>query len=40
MHIKKGFLGGQPDILILNYHQVYKGFAIELKTPPNKGVLS
>ena len=37
---KKGFLGGQPDILILNYHQVYKGFAIELKTPTNKGVLS
>ena len=36
----KGYKGGQPDILILNYHKKYRGLAIELKTPTNKGILS
>ena len=35
---KKGYKGGQPDILILNYHKKYRGLAIELKTPTNKGI--
>ena len=25
----KGYTGGQPDILLLNYHTKYKGLAIE-----------
>ena len=36
----KGYTGGQPDILILNYHTKYRGLAIELKTPTGRGVLS
>ena len=36
----KGYTGGQPDILLLNYHTKYKGLAIELKTPTGHGVLS
>ena len=36
----KGYKGGQPDILLLNYHTKYKGLAIELKTPTGHGVLS
>ena len=36
----KGYVGGQPDIMILNKHNIYPGFAIELKTPTGKGVLS
>ena len=36
----KGYAGGQPDILILNYHTKYRGLAIELKTPTGRGVLS
>ena len=35
----KGYTGGQPDILILNEHIDYRGFAIELKTPMNTGIL-
>jgi len=35
----KGYTGGQPDILILNEHVNYRGFAIELKTPMNTGIL-
>ena len=27
----KGYQGGQPDILLLNYHNKYKGLAIEFK---------
>jgi hypothetical protein len=30
---KKGYTGGQPDIIILNQACYCKGFAIELKTP-------
>jgi len=36
----KGYTGGQPDILLLNEHLNYRGFAIELKTPLNNGILS
>ena len=36
----KGYRGGQPDILLLNYHTKYKGLAIELKTPTGRGIVS
>ena len=36
----KGYKGGQPDILLLNYHTKYKGLAIELKTPTGRGIIS
>ena len=36
----KGYLGGQPDILLLNSHTKYTGLAIELKTPKGNGVVS
>ena len=36
----KGYQGGQPDILLLNYHTKYKGLAIELKTPTGRGIVS
>ena len=36
----KGYAGGQPDILILNYHTKYRGLAIEFKTPTGRGVVS
>lgn len=39
MH-KKGYLAGTPDILILNKHQLYTGFALELKTPNGTGKLT
>lgn len=32
----KGYTGGQPDLLILNRHQNYSGFALELKHPGKK----
>lgn len=34
---KKGYQGGQPDILILNRHNKYTGLALELKTPAGTG---
>jgi len=37
---KKGYVGGQPDLLILNRTTTYDGFAIELKTPKGDGQLS
>lgn len=37
---KKGYTGGQPDIIIINLHKRYSGFSIELKTPKGTGVLS
>ena len=37
---KKGYVGGQPDLLILNRTTQYNGFAIELKTPKGDGQLS
>ena len=36
----KGYRGGQPDILLLNYHTKYKGLAIEFKTPTGRGIVS
>jgi len=36
---KKGYVGGQPDIMILNQTSKYNGFAIELKTPKGNGVI-
>ena len=32
---KKGFQGGQPDIIIMNYHKYYIGFCIQFKSPTN-----
>jgi len=37
---RKGYRGGQPDILILNKHKSFSGLAIELKTPKGTGALS
>ena len=37
---QKGYTRGQPDILILNKHKRYTGFALELKSPTGWGVLS
>ena len=36
---KKGYIGGQPDIMIMNLHKKWNGFAIELKTPNGTGKL-
>jgi hypothetical protein len=36
----KGYLGGQPDLLIINSHKRYQGLALELKTPTGKGIIS
>ena len=33
----KGYCSGQPDILILNSHKTYNGFALELKNPNGSG---
>ena len=37
---KKGYVGGHPDILIVNPNKQYNGFAIELKTPKGTGSIS
>ena len=37
---KKGFAGGQPDIMITNPHIKYAGMCIEMKTPKGCGKLS
>ena len=37
---KKGYTAGQPDILILNHHAKWNGFALELKNPKGTGKLS
>ena len=37
---KKGYLRGSPDLIVLNLHKNYTGFAIEFKNPNGKGVLS
>ena len=36
----KGYQGGQPDIILLNYHTKYRGLAIEFKTPTGRGIVS
>jgi prophage antirepressor-like protein len=37
---RKGYQAGTPDIIILNLHAKYSGFAIELKSPKGNGVVS
>ena len=32
---KKGYIRGQPDLMILDYHKDYKGLCIEFKLPSN-----
>ena len=32
---KKGYIRGQPDLMILNYHKDYNGLCIEFKSPTN-----
>ena len=34
---RSGYQGGQPDILVLNHHVRFSGFALELKHPAGKG---
>ena len=37
---KKGYIGGQPDLMVLNRTKDFDGFAIELKNPNGKWKLS
>ena len=37
---KRGYLRGSPDLIINNLHKRYSGFAIEMKSPSGRGVLS
>ena len=37
---KKGYMRGQPDLMILDYHKYYKGLCIEFKSPTNNYSLS
>ena len=37
---KKGYMKGQPDLIIQNLHKQYSGVCIEFKTPQCNGVLS
>ena len=37
---RKGYAGGQPDIILANFHTNYSCFAIELKTPKGPEKLS
>lgn len=37
---KKGYMKGQPDIFIINYHKTYNGLWIELKSPTNSYKIS
>ena len=30
---KKGYMRGQPDLMVLDYHKDYKGLCIEFKSP-------
>ena len=32
---KKGYMRGQPDLIVLDYHKDYKGLCIEFKSPTN-----
>ena len=32
---KKGYMKGQPDLMVLDYHKDYKGLSIEFKSPTN-----
>ena len=37
---RKGYLHSSPDLIINNLHKHYTGYAIELKNPSGKGILS
>ena len=32
---KKGYMKGQPDLMVLDYHKDYKGLCVEFKSPTN-----
>ena len=32
---KKGYMRGQPDLMVLDYHKDYKGLCIEFESPTN-----
>ena len=32
---KKGYMRGQPDLMVLDYHKDYKGLCFEFKSPTN-----
>ena len=32
---KKGYVRGQPDLMVLNYHKDFEGLGIEFKSPTN-----
>ena len=32
---KKGYVRGQPDLIVLNYHKDFEGLGIEFKSPTN-----
>ena len=32
---KKGYMRGQPDLMVLDYNKNYKGLCIEFKSPSN-----
>ena len=37
---KKGYMRGQPDLMLLNYHKDYNGLCIEFKSPTNNYQIS
>ena len=37
---KKGYLRGQPDLMILNYHKDFNGLCMEFKSPTNNYQIS
>ena len=37
---RKGYIKGSPDLIVHNLHTKFSGFALELKTPNGRGVLS
>ena len=37
---KKGYIHGSFDLIVLNLHKHYTGFAIKFKNPNSKGILS
>lgn len=32
---KMGYVRGQPDLMVLNYHKDFEGLSIEFKSPTN-----
>ena len=32
---KKGYVRGQPDLMVLNYHKDFEGIGIEFRSPTN-----